>query len=235
MQHESPDFREKLQPIRRRWKLIVIIAAAITVLTYYHYRHQPASYAASTKVFVKAGGQAPGDPGGSGEQDPARRLANAATFLETPTVAARVAKSIHYTGNPSALLGLISVTPSADSDFLAISATSPNAKQAAAVANGFANAFVQVTTAQTRALATAAEHIVQHQLAATPPTSANSGIRQVLVQQLQTLQASAASGGVESVDPAPVPTVSAGVKPDAQRHLRRAPWAPPGERSGTGD
>lgn len=208
MQNESPDLREKLEPIRRRWKLIVIIVAAITAVTYYYYRHQPAKYAASTSVFVQPGNQSPSDPGGTGETDPQRRLANAATLLQTPTVAAQVAKKVHFTGNPSALLGSISVTPSSDSDFLTVTATSSSPKVAAAVANGFANAFVEVTTAQTRATLAAAEQGVENQLAATPPTPANAGIRQVLAQQLQTLRVSGTSGGVESIDPAPVPTVS---------------------------
>ncbi len=215
MQNETPELREKLKPIRRQWKLIVIIVAAITALTYYYYRHQPASYAASTMVFVQAGGQASGAPAGAGagELDPQRRLVNAATLLQTPTVAAQVAKTLHFTGNPSALLGLISVTPSSDSDFLTITATTPSPKEAAAVANGFANAFVAVTTAQTRAIVTAAEQSIEEQLATTPDTAANAGVRDILAQQLQTLRLSATSGGVESIDHAPVPTVSSGSSP----------------------
>lgn len=214
MQQESPDFREKLKPIRRHWKLIAIIVVTITALTYYHYRHQPPSYAASTQVFVNTGGQAPGVPGGDDEQDPLRRLANAATLLQTPTVAAQVAKMLHYRGNPSALLHLITVAPSSDSDFLAITAKSPDAKTSADVANGFANAFVHVTAAQTRAVVAAAEQSVENQLAATPTTAANVAARQTLVQQLQTLRLSGASGGgVQSVDPAPVPTVSTASSP----------------------
>jgi non-specific protein-tyrosine kinase len=213
MQNESPDFREKLKRIRRRWKLIVIITAAVTALTYYHYRHQPASYAADTKVFVQAGGQTPGDPGGNGEADPQRRLANAATLLQTPTVAAQVAKTLHFSGDPSTLLGMITVTPSLTADFLTITATSPDPKAAAAVANGFANAFVEVTTAQTRAIVIAAEQNAENQLAATPPTPANLGVREILAQQLQTLRLSGINGGIESVDPAPVPTVSSASSP----------------------
>jgi Mrp family chromosome partitioning ATPase/capsular polysaccharide biosynthesis protein len=213
MQPESPDLREKLKPIRRRWKLIAIIVLAITALTYYYYRHQPPSYVASTMVFVQADNQIPGSPGGTGESDPQRRLANAATLLQTPTVAAQVAKAIHYTGNPSALLGLISVIPSSNSDFLVITATSSDARAAAAVANGFANTFVEVTTAQTRAIVAAAEQNVENQLAATPPTPAYAVARQSLEQQLQTLRLNGTSGGVESIDPAPVPTVNTASSP----------------------
>ena len=213
MQNENPNLREKLKPIRRRWKLIAIIVLAITALTYYYYRHQPPSYVASTRVFVQPDYQTPGNPGGIGEQDPLRRLANAATLLQTPTVAAQVAKNIHYTGNPSALLGLISVIPSSDSDFLTITATSPDSTAAAAVANGFANAFVEVTTAQTRAILAATEQSVENQLATTPATPANAGVRQTLAEQLQTLQLSGTGGGLESIDPAPVPTSSSASSP----------------------
>jgi polysaccharide biosynthesis transport protein len=210
-QPENQDIREKLKPLRRRWKLIALITVAITALTYYHYRHQIPSYTASTSVFVQSGGQ--GVAGVDTETDPARRLANAAVFLETPTVADQVAKTLRYSGNPNGLLGMITVTPSADSDFLEITATSPDPKEAAAVANGFADAFVAVTTAQTRAIVDSEEANVQRQLAATPDTPENGASIALLQQQLQTLRLTAATGGVQSVDPAPVPTASTASSP----------------------
>ena len=70
-----------------------------------------------------------------------------------------------------------------------------------------------MTDAQTQAIVAAAERNVQNQLAATPPTQANVGVRGTLEQELQTLRLSGASSNVESVDPAPVPTASTASSP----------------------
>ena len=212
MDPQNPDLREKLEPFRRRWVLMACIVVAISALTYFHYKHQPPKYLATTTVFVQALSQTT-PVGTDPETDPSRRLKNAATLLETPAVASQVAETLKYNGDPRNLLSLITVSPSADSDFLAVAASTADPKTSAAVANGFANAFVQVTRRQTRASIAAAEANIENQLSQLPATVANQGTRTTLQQQLQTLRLSEATAGVEGVNPAPIPTVSSAPSP----------------------
>src|SRR5689334_20024735 len=117
MQPQDREARQTLQPFIRRWWIIPVVAGAIATATYYYYRHQRPTYAATTTVFVRSVGATP-VVGTDPETDPARRLRNEATLLQTPAVAASVAKRLHYKGDPRDLLSSITVTPSADSDFV---------------------------------------------------------------------------------------------------------------------
>jgi Mrp family chromosome partitioning ATPase/capsular polysaccharide biosynthesis protein len=144
MQPENRDLREKLEPFRRRWLLMAFIVVAITAATYDHYAGQPVKYDATASVFARSAGFAPlvgDDP----ESDPARRLLNEAQLLQTPAVATNVAGQLHYKGNPGDLLQLITITPSADSDILSITASTSHPNASAKLANAFADAFAALS------------------------------------------------------------------------------------------
>src|SRR3954471_13740323 len=101
---ESTDFRDYVRPIWAHKFLIMILVAVVTVATYWHYNKQPRVYSTSTQVFV-------GSDSGAGSAADDRALANQARLLQTPDVAARVAKQLKYQGDPSALLAGLSVAP----------------------------------------------------------------------------------------------------------------------------
>lgn len=152
MQPRDPDLREKLEPFRRHWLMVAFIVLAISAATYYHYARQAAKYVATVQIFVRSAGPAPvlgTDP----EADPARRLLNEAQVLQTPTVAATVARRLGYKGDPRDLLNLITVTPSIDSDLISLAATTSDPNRSAALANGFASAFAALVPQTKRAAA----------------------------------------------------------------------------------
>jgi Mrp family chromosome partitioning ATPase/capsular polysaccharide biosynthesis protein len=212
MHSQNSDVRERLEPFRRRWLMMACIVVAIGAITYYHYMRQPAKYVASASVFVHTSGGTP-VVGVDPETDPVRRLQNAATLLQTPAVASTLAQKMRYKGDPRDLLSQITVTPSTNSDFLTVTASSSDAKRSAAIANGFADAFVELTGQHTRALLASAEAKVQDQLAQFPPTAANAATRSTLQEQLQAMRLSEASGGVQQIDRASVPTSSSAPSP----------------------
>ena len=206
MQPQDRDVRQILQPFIRRWWVIAVVAGAIGVATYYYYSHQRPSYAATTTVFVRSAGSS-SVVGLDPETDPDRLLQNEATLLQTPPVAASVAKSLNYRGDPRDLLAWITVTPSANSDFVSITATTHDPRLSATVANRFATAFANLNASQTHALLAAQETSVKSQLAQLPRTIANAGLRANLATELQTLQlADATPPPVQQVIPAAVPT-----------------------------
>jgi uncharacterized protein involved in exopolysaccharide biosynthesis len=216
MQAEKQDIREKLEPFRRRWWVIALIVVAIAGLTYHHYQGQHPKYEASATVFVRAPGTtaiAGPDP----ETDPVRRLANAATLLDSQDVATAVAKKLHYEGDARTLLSQITVTPSADSDFVTVTATSLEPKSAQAIANAFATQFRDRNSQQTSASLAAQVASVKAQLAQLAVTPANGGARANLQTELQSLQLGAAGPPpVQIVEAAAVPTQS--VTPGALRN-----------------
>lgn len=187
MQPQTHDLHQVLQPFRRRWWMIATIVLAVAAGTYYYYKHQQPKYTASTTVFVRSAGSSP-VAGTDPETDPSRRLQNEATLLQSQGVAAAVAQRLHYAGNPRDLLSWTTVAPSADSDFLTISATTTDPQLAANVANGFAQAFAALDANETKALLAEQRQSVQSQLAALPRTLANVNLRANLETELQTLR-----------------------------------------------
>jgi Mrp family chromosome partitioning ATPase/capsular polysaccharide biosynthesis protein len=144
-QADSPDIRAKLEPYRRRWLLIAIVVVAVSGATYKYYEGKPVQYSATTTLFVR-GGSLPIVGLDKSEIDPLRRLQNEATLVDTPIVAQRVAQRLGYTGDPNHLLGQVTATPSANSDFITITAVDAVPRRAAELANGFAQAFVALSS-----------------------------------------------------------------------------------------
>src|SRR4051794_8344729 len=101
---ESTDFRDYVRPIWAHKFLILILVAVVTAGSYWHYNKQPRIYSTSTQVYV-------GSSSDSGAAANDRALANQARLLQTPDVAARVAKQLKFPGDPRALLGTLSVSP----------------------------------------------------------------------------------------------------------------------------
>jgi polysaccharide biosynthesis transport protein len=205
MQPQNRDLRQVLEPFRRRWWLIALIAAVTAGGTYYYYNKQRPTYVAGTTLFVRSAGtsQVIGtDP----ETDPSRLLQNEATLLQTPAVARRVARQLDYTGDPRDLLSSITVTPSSDSDFVTITATTGTPRDSANLANAFASAFARLNATQTRQLLADQEASVNGQLARLPRRLANQPLRANLETELQTLELAAATPPpVQQVDAATVP------------------------------
>jgi Mrp family chromosome partitioning ATPase len=168
VQPDRPTPAEKLRPFTRRWRLMAFVVVAITALTYWHFASRPAEYAATTQIYVPSAGPAP-IVGSDPETDPARRLLNEAAVLQSPPVAAQVARRLGYRGDPRDLLTRISVSPSTDSDFLGVSATTSSARRSANLANGFASAFVAMSMPRSRRPASGVRIIS----AATVPTRAS--------------------------------------------------------------
>src|SRR6185312_13719578 len=81
MQPQTRDLHQILQAFRRRWWMIAAIVLAVTVGTYYYYKHLRPRYTASTSVFVRSAGSSP-VAGTDPETDPSRRLQNEATLLQ---------------------------------------------------------------------------------------------------------------------------------------------------------
>ncbi len=199
--------------LSRKWLILAVVVLA-TAGTYAYYERQPARYEASTKVFL---GQASSDPlaavGGSFGSD--REIQNQATLLTSREIVARVAKRIGYRGSLDALAGRVVAAPSEGSDFVTVTASSADPREAARVANGFADAFVSGTTARQRSRLRSTISQIQTQLNNFPANARNAGERSELASSIRRyqLQLRLATGSAVQVDPAGVPASAVAPRP----------------------
>jgi Mrp family chromosome partitioning ATPase/capsular polysaccharide biosynthesis protein len=180
--------REVLRPVLRRWWLVLAIGLIVGALCYVYFDRQPKSYTAGTALFFETSSAR----NELGEQvdgtDPERAARNEAILLRSREVAAEAARRIGYKGDPAALLGSVSVSPATDTDFLQVAATASTPQAAAALANGFARAYIRVRNADRTAALNSAIRQQRRQLRRTPPTLANRSVRAVLSQRIQRLE-----------------------------------------------
>jgi Mrp family chromosome partitioning ATPase/capsular polysaccharide biosynthesis protein len=186
---DSTDLRDYLRPLKARWWVVAIIALLAAGGTYRHYENKPTTYSASTSLYLQAGGS-PLDSilGGSESQIPQRSANNQAVLLRTTPVARAAAKRLDYQGDPRALLGLISVAPSADADFLNLTAKASTAQGAIRVVNAFAEGYIATRSDAARQQAQEAIRSTESQMAKLPRGTAGAADRNRLGAQLDQLR-----------------------------------------------
>jgi Mrp family chromosome partitioning ATPase/capsular polysaccharide biosynthesis protein len=212
------DLRETLRPILTRWPIVLGLALLIGAFAYYQEQKKEISYVAETQMLLQPGASAEGlGLGSGGGADNADRVAaTQAILLETRGVAKLVARKLGYKGPPEDLLAAVSVVPSEESsDFITIAANAGNPVTAAAIANGFAEAFVDSRGRQARAQARLAERNARRELAQLQSQDANPVQRQELqrrIAQFEVLQSYPVKD-VKQVERAVPPTVGVGPRP----------------------
>ena len=210
------DLADYFRPLwARRW-IVLVIVVAVTGGTYLYYSSKPDEYTAQTKVFVETSSIDEvlfGNQGQVTETD--RNTQNQATLLKTRDVAEEVARRIDFKGDPAALLGQVEITPSKGTDFVTITATAASPKRAAALANAFARAFIDIRASRVRGKTRAAIAVARRELAALQGDENNARAARALRERIQRLQviSSLPSGTAEQVDKALPPGSPSAPKP----------------------
>jgi capsular exopolysaccharide synthesis family protein len=205
--------RDYLEPLRARWWLVLGLVVLMTGGTFAWYSHKPDIFKASTKIYVAQ--EANPLLGVNAGFSDARTVQNQATLLTSSDVASVVARRISYQGDPNSLLGRVSAIPSGAADFITITGTGRSAREAAAIANGFARAFIDVRAGQRRQQIDKALVQFNRQLRALKPTQANAAARSEIegnVRQLQ-VASSTSPGNARQIDPAVAPASAAAPRP----------------------
>ena len=216
----TPHLADYLRPLWSRKWLIVIAVIVATGGVYAYYASQAKVYKTGTLVYVKD----PGDPvtGQPSYQSTDRGVSNQASLLYSRNVAAKVRGKIAYQGSPEDLLKRVSITSRTGQDFVDISARGESPREAADIANAYANAFVTlINTAQTARVQKALD-LSRSQLKAVPRGPASQGTRDDLGAQIRRLQTAleVPPDLTRQIDPALEPSF-----PDTPRPKRNAAFA----------
>ena len=204
----QPRLIDYLRPIMGRWWLIVIAVVVATGGVYAYYHHKPNVYTATTLVYVTD----PGDPVSGVAAAPAtdRNVADVASLLDTSNTAAAVAHRIRYRGDPSGLLGQVSATSKQGEDFIVITANSGSPREAAAIANGFADQFVSSLSRTFRNRIDSAIRTLTAQVSQTP--GPNGQLQRAQLDNLE-LDRQVPSTVAQHVNVATPPAVASSPKP----------------------
>lgn len=169
---------------------VIVSAGAAVALS----ERSPKKYSSSAQLLFRDPGFAQALFGNNlfstGQQEPQRTTQTNIDVVTSANVASE-AKNLMRTGEPaSSLLESISVTPNANADIATIKATRGNAREAAAVANAFAEGYILYRRQTDRAtVAQAEETVSQAQQTATPATQTKlaESLRQLgVLRSLQT-------------------------------------------------
>lgn len=204
---------EYLAPlVARRWLILAAVVLA-TAATYAYYAHQPKVYEAATKLYVAQ--EANPVVGATAGFSDDRTVENQATLLTSVDVADSVAKRIGYRGAPAALAASVSAVPSSGSDFITISARAPTPQRAAAIANGFAQAFIDLRSARRRDQIDKAVGELSRQLRRIPRTADTSSERAEISSNIRQLEVarSSAPGNATQIDLAGPPATPVAPRP----------------------
>jgi non-specific protein-tyrosine kinase len=209
----QPRIADYVRPLASRWWLILVAVIVATGGVYAFYARKPNVYSTATLVYYHD----PGDPV-TGIPSPAstdRSVANQATLLYSRNTAVAVANKIHYGGTPESLLQHVSITSKPGQDFVQISVQAGDPRQAATIANTFAQQLVSslngaVTLRIANALKTS-----QAQYAQRPRGSAADVQSANLSDQINRLQLAlkVPSTVASQVEPASAPSTPSAPKP----------------------
>jgi capsular exopolysaccharide synthesis family protein len=191
--------------------LVVVIAAAGT---YLYTNRKPKLYQSSATLYVgQSSLESLLNPASTANS--VRTVADQAALLRTPAVAALVQKQLRLGVPPAALLGSISASPSASGDFLDLISAARSPRLAAALANGFAQAYLKLQTRNVVSGAKASLLATQARLKQLGHGVNDATARTGLQQQISTLEGIVASPppSGQQLAPAPVPAAPVSPKP----------------------
>jgi Mrp family chromosome partitioning ATPase/capsular polysaccharide biosynthesis protein len=209
------DVREALTPVLVRKWWILAFTLLCGVALYLYFARQPDEYRASTSILVQTSNVDEVLFGANAAQSSDRVTNNQALLLRTRPVADAVAERLLFPASPDALLGALAVSPAKNADFVGLTVTWGEPRQAAQIANAFAQSFIQIRSRAVRGSVLAARDVAEQTLSGLADTRRNASARRELQERIQRLDviASLPSGSAEQVDPASPPGAPSAPKP----------------------
>jgi succinoglycan biosynthesis transport protein ExoP len=192
----------------RKWIIILAVVVAVGLALAYSISRTPL-YQATTAVARQTAALDQTLFGTSvfQLQDAQRQLQTGASLVKLTAVAQMVRSDLNSMRSTGALLGMVTVTPSSQTDLMRISAESADPAEAAAVANSFAHQFIEYRREANRSILAAADEKIVAELTSMSPDELKSERGVTLTQKhgelgiLESMQ----TGGFEVVQEATQP------------------------------
>jgi capsular exopolysaccharide synthesis family protein len=208
---------ELLRAVRRRWRLMAVIVVAAGVAAFVLTARQPKQYEAVAQVFISQSNPVSSILSRTDARppDPERDFNTRVALIKEPAVAARVRRRLGLSLPIDALLAKVSTEVTATSDIAGVRVRDTDPRRAAAIANAFAQQYVQVRQAAARGRVEQAVDLAARQLASLTPAERGSPTGQDLADRLRQLQIDAQlqTSGVEVVGRAGPPSSPAAPRP----------------------
>ncbi|WP_372790231.1 P-loop NTPase [Paraconexibacter sp.] len=203
-----------VRPVLSRWWIVVTVVAVVTVGTYVYYDGQTPVYKTSTRIFTSIDPstlQSTNVPPGLLTLD----TANAAAVLTSQRSARAIVPKLSYRTTAGELSANLTATVEDNSSFITITATRPNAAQAAELANVVAQQFIESRSASAQQKLTRYLEQLRRQIEALPVRESNATERASLASAIRAakLQLALPLTSVVQVDAAPVPGVPLSPRP----------------------
>jgi polysaccharide biosynthesis transport protein len=191
---ESNSISSALEVLRRRWPVALGIVIICTAISAIQQKRASQTYKATASVAFQNATipESIVGAGGSGGGEPQRIIDTQVTIAQSPEVAQGVRAQLGNALSVSELLGIISVEAAPNAEILNITASTGDPRNAARIANAFANQYITFRANSQLTAINAAKTRLQQQLNAAPAGSAEAASLQQQIQKLA--QASAIVG-----------------------------------------
>ncbi len=193
---ESNSITTALEVLRRRWPVALGIVIVCTVISAVQQKRAAPSYKATAAVALQASPVVENIVGQvtAGSSEPQREIDTQVTIAQSPEVAQGVRTQLGNALSVSELLSMVSVEAAPNADVLDIAASAGDPKEAARIANAFANQYITFRANTQLSAIDAAKTQLQQQLNAAPAASAEATSLQQQLQKLAQARAVVGSG-----------------------------------------
>lgn len=207
---ETIQLLEYLRAVRRRWRLVALVALIVTGAALGVSLSSDKQYDASVDLLLR--GEEPINTllvpdAGSGSGDPERDLNTEVELIEVAGTAHAARRKLGFIHSTDVLLDKVETETSNTSNIVTLKARDRDPRLAARIANAFAEAYVEFRVSSARARYARAADLAQRQLLALSPEERRTTQGRELQSRQRELQIAAAlqTGGAEIVRRASVP------------------------------
>ncbi|HEY7836861.1 MAG TPA: hypothetical protein VIB59_05305 [Solirubrobacteraceae bacterium] len=201
-----------LEVLRRRWPVALGIVLVCTVLSAVQQKRATPTYKATANVAFQNSTITENalGVGSSSTGEPQRDADTQVTIAQSAEVAQAVRSQLGGALGVDELLGMVSVEAAPNANVLNITGTAGDPRNAARIANAFANQYITFRTNSQLSSIDAAKHQLQEQLAAAPPNSTEAASIEQQIQRLAQARA-VVGGGADIIGRATPPGAPSGM------------------------
>jgi capsular exopolysaccharide synthesis family protein len=193
---ESNSVSTALEVLRRRWPVALGIVLVCTIVSVVQQKRATPSYKATANVAFHCSTitESALQVGSANCVEPQREADTQVTIAHSPEVGQSVRTQLGNTLGVDELLGMVGIEAAPNADVLNITASAGDPREAARIANAFANQYITFKANSQLSTIDAAKRQLQQQLATTTPGTPDAASLESQIQRLTQARAVVGSG-----------------------------------------